>query len=103
MGGTQRGRARGWCEQFHQFAFSFKQIKIRDLFSDYLGKTNLQTTEPAELVEPREPKEITVFVRQRAKKVLSDSPGLVDFVIGLVNSVVNLPDGQVNFFEEFKL
>ena len=33
---------------------------------------------------------------------MSDSPGLVDFAIGLVNSV-NLPDGQVNFFEEFNL
>ena len=32
---------------------------------------------------------------QRAKKVGSDSPGLVDFAIGLVNSVLNLPDGQV--------
>ena len=40
---------------------------------------------------------------QRAKKVVSDSPGLVDFVIGLVNSVLNLPDGQVMFFEEFNL
>ena len=40
---------------------------------------------------------------QRAKKVVSDSPGLVDFAIGLVNSVFNLPDGQVNFFEEFTL
>ena len=40
---------------------------------------------------------------QRAKKVVSDSPGLVDFVIGLVNSVLNLPDGQVKFFEDFKL
>ena len=38
---------------------------------------------------------------QRAKKVVS-SPGLVDFAIGLVNSVFNLPDGQVMFFEEFK-
>ena len=28
---------------------------------------------------------------QCAKKVMSDSPGLVDFAIGLVNSVVNLP------------
>ena len=36
--------------------------------------------------------------RQRAKKVVSDSPGLVDFGFGLVNSVLNLPDGQVNFF-----
>ena len=32
-----------------------------------------------------------------------DSPGLVDFAIGLVNSVINLPDGQMKFFEEFKL
>ena len=35
---------------------------------------------------------------QRAKKVVFDSPGLVDFAIGLVNSVFNLPDGQVIFF-----
>ena len=42
-------------------------------------------------------------LNQRAKKAVSDSPGLVDFVIGLVNSVLNLPDGQVKFFEEFKL
>ena len=40
---------------------------------------------------------------QGAKKVVSNSPGLVDFAIGLVNSVINLPDGQVNFFEEIKL
>ena len=43
------------------------------------------------------------YKAQRAKKVVSDSPGLVDFAIGLVNSVINLPDGQVKFFEEFKL
>ena len=34
---------------------------------------------------------------------MSGSPGLVDFAIGLVNSVFNLPNGQLNFFEEFKL
>ena len=39
---------------------------------------------------------------QLAKKVVSDSPGLVDFAIGLVNSVFNLPDGQVMFYEEFE-
>ena len=39
---------------------------------------------------------------QRAKKVVSGSPGLVDFAIGLVKSVFNLPDGQVMFFEEFE-
>ena len=31
---------------------------------------------------------------------MSDSPGPVDFAIGLVNSIFNLPDGQVMFFEE---
>ena len=34
--------------------------------------------------------------------MVSDSPGLVDFAIWLVNSVCNLPDGQVIFFEEFE-
>ena len=41
--------------------------------------------------------------KQRAKKVVSDSPGLVDFAIELVNSVLNLPDGQVKYVEEFNL
>ena len=40
---------------------------------------------------------------QRAKRVVSDSPGLVGFAIGLLNSVINLPNGQVKFFEESKL
>ena len=44
-----------------------------------------------------------VWTLQRAKKVVSDSPGLVDFAIGLVNSVLNLPDRQVKYFEEFNL
>ena len=39
---------------------------------------------------------------QRAKKVVSDSLGLMDFVIGLMNSVFHLPNGQVMFFEEFE-
>ena len=39
---------------------------------------------------------------QRVKKVVSNSPGLVDFAIRLVNSVFNLPDGQVMFYEEFE-
>ena len=34
---------------------------------------------------------------------MSDTPGLLDFAIGLVNPVINLPNGQVKFFEEFKL
>ena len=39
---------------------------------------------------------------QRAKKVVSDRPGLVDFAIRLVNSVLNLPNGQVKFFVKFQ-
>ena len=44
-----------------------------------------------------------VWTLQRAKKVVFDNPALVDFVIGLVNSVLNLHDGQVKYFEEFNL
>ena len=36
--------------------------------------------------------------KQRAKKVVSDSPGLVDFATELVNFELNLPDGQVKIF-----
>ena len=32
--------------------------------------------------------------------MLSSSLGLVDFAIGLVNSILNLPEGQVKFFGE---
>ena len=35
---------------------------------------------------------------QHAKKVMSDSPGLVDFAIGLLKSVLNASDSQMNFF-----
>ena len=41
--------------------------------------------------------------KQRAKKVVSSSLRLVDFAIRLVNSVLNLPDSQMNCFKEFKL
>ena len=40
---------------------------------------------------------LPLLFSQRAKKVVSDSPGLMDFAIGLVNCVLNLPDGQVKF------
>ena len=38
-----------------------------------------------------------------AKKAMSDSPGLVDFAIGLVIFVLNLPDGQVLFWGEIQI
>ena len=34
-------------------------------------------------------------LRQRAKKVVSDSPGLVGFAIGLVNSVINCEESKL--------
>jgi len=42
-------------------------------------------------------------VMQHAKKVVSDSPGLVDFAVGLVIFVLNSPDGQVLFFGEIQI
>ena len=41
-------------------------------------------------------------ISQLSKKVASDSLGLVDFAMGLVKSVFNLPDRQVMFFEGFE-
>ena len=40
---------------------------------------------------------------RHAKKVVSDSPGLVDFAFGLVNFVLNLRDRQVNFLGETQI
>ena len=40
---------------------------------------------------------------QHAKKVVSDGLGLVDFAVGLVISVLNLPTGKSCFFVKFKL
>ena len=40
---------------------------------------------------------------QRAKKVVFDSLGQVDFAIGLVIFVLNLPDGQVLFFGKIQI
>ena len=45
---------------------------------------------------------ILMSLCQLAKKVVSDGLGLVDFAIGLVNFVCNLPSGQMKCFGEFK-
>ena len=37
------------------------------------------------------------------KYMVSDSLGLVDFAVGLVNSVLNLPDGQVIFLGKIQI
>ena len=38
-----------------------------------------------------------------SKEVVSDSPGLVDFVIELVMFVLKFPDGQVLFWGEIQI
>ena len=40
---------------------------------------------------------------QMLKFDINKHPGLVDFVIGLVNSVLNLPDGQGKIFRRIKI
>ena len=40
---------------------------------------------------------------QHAKKVVCHSPWLVDFAIGVVVFVLNLPDGQVLFSGEIQI
>ena len=42
-------------------------------------------------------------MQRKLSSVVSDSPGLVDFAIRPVNSVINLPGGQVKFFDKFNL
>ena len=43
-------------------------------------------------------RKVSEILDQRAKTVLSDGLGLVDFALGLVNFALNLPNGQVKFF-----
>jgi len=47
--------------------------------------------------------EYDIIPHQRVKKVVSDSPGLVDFAVGQEIFVLNLPDGQVVFFREIQI
>ena len=42
--------------------------------------------------------ELIIIYKQHAKEVVSNTPGLVGFALGLRNSILNLPDGQVTFF-----
>ena len=46
---------------------------------------------------------LSTLLSQRARKVVSNSPGLVDFAINLVIIVLNLPNRQVLFFGEIQL
>ena len=79
-------------------------------FFSYLQTTILKSSRLFEGSKKQALKEVKRYnqvscalYNQRAKKLVSDRPRVVDFAIVLVNSVLNLPDGQVTFFEEFKL
>ena len=106
---------------FHRAAIRFdgmlscvvcvRKLIIRAENSSSVGKltaVSLETSRWGSVLQSEATFNFNVRER-RAKKVtvclstVSDSPGLVDFAIELVNSVLNLPDGQVTFFEEFKL
>ena len=47
--------------------------------------------------------EVSCLQKQGTKKFRSDSPGLADFVVGLVEFILHLPDGQVKVFGEIFL
>ena len=96
-----------WQQQNIQSFFFSHNIIIRYSCTRRCCKdrqsASLQIIKPA-LLAPHHKEHFTgetSMPQQCAKKVVSDSPGLVDFAIGLVNSVFNLPDGQVKYFEEF--
>ena len=58
------------------------------------GRTSLYNVHVHNFIEcPHPPPGYSV--NQRGKKIVSDSLGLVDFAIGLLIFVLNLPDGQV--------
>jgi len=63
--------------------------------ADYIPKI---TNDPFKMENPLT--RVSLYFAQCAKKVVSDSPGLVDFATGLVIFVLILPDGQVLFLDE---
>ena len=74
------------CGRYWKLLFS--ELWLSSFIGCYEARCICSTREPA----------------PRAKKVESTSLGLVDFAIGLVNPVLNLPDRQVKvFFAVFKL
>ena len=70
--------------------FHLQQLK----FQEFSGKWKIPLTSVSF------PKSMPL---QRAKKVMSDRRGLLDFAMGLVIFVLNLPNGQVLFFGEIQI
>ena len=67
----------------------------------------LQSGAPVFQLKWRRPRKLVLSYdtnfSQCAKKVMSESLGLVDFAVGLVIFVLNLPDGQVLLFGEIQI
>ena len=68
---------------------------VTELLTLIVPKGTKHTNESCDYFETYTP------CNQRAKKVASNSPELVDFEDRIVDSVFHLPDGQVNFLEKF--
>ena len=90
---NRENRDKGW----------FSGLCLGSITSCCSGRIKDQTQERAESSLGFAQQGDFYYDTQRAKKVVSDSPGLVDFAIGLVIFVLNLPDGQVLFFGEIQI
>ena len=84
------------------FQFTQEQIKVRCHETPGTVKAQGRVQNAGERTSGYSATVNKQHLKQHAKKVVSDSLGPVDFAIGLVNSVFNLPDRQVMFFEEFE-
>ena len=84
-----------------KFPSVFSQFFYCFFFSIFIPFFPVSTSFSSTFQSPSFP--IPFLLCQHAKKVVSDSPGLVDFAIELVIFVLNLPDGQVLFFGEIQI
>ena len=89
-----------YCKSFTKYCLHFlvKSDTIQDF---YLTSGQLWAPSYWEIKNFCALLKLIITSKQRGKKVVSDSLGLVDFSIGLVNSVLNLPERQMKFFQEF--
>ena len=96
-------RHRGYCHKNHlgiRAGSLFKILVAREQIEGASGNRAPVRQQPGHVQGP------VLAARchcQHAKKVVSDSLGPVDFAIGLVTFVLNLPNGQGLFFGEIQI
>ena len=83
-----------WCVEWRQLPKARNSPFSHERLTNTQGDTPLLFTNSAWVLN---------VPQQRAKKVVSDGLGLVDFVIMLVIFVLNLPNGQVLLFGEIQI